>query len=210
MEYYNTDHHWTVGSALNAARIIAGEIDRIYGIAPGNYEEYGNIDNYDPLTYESCFLGSIGIKVGPYFGGKDPYTVYVPKFETDLDFRYYKDNELISEYSGDFLETFIDQGILEDESYYNKYDANLHGAYVESVITNHLAETECKGLLITHSYGRPMAQYMSLGFSELRYLDPQKGRYNENLLEYIREYKPEVVIYMYDDIVNVGDGKWEE
>lgn len=209
-DYYKTDHHWTVGAAFNAARLIADEIHSLYGIGCEGYEEYGDLNNYKPVTYVESFLGSIGIKVGPYFGGKDSYTVYDPKFETDLTFRSYMNGELQFEYSGEFWETFIDQEKLEDKTYNNKYDANLHGAYVESIIYNHLAESDCKCLLVAHSYGRPLAQYMSLGFSELRYLDPQKGRYNEDLLEYIREYQPDVVIYMYNDIVNVGDGNWTE
>ena len=73
-----------------------------------------------------------------------------------------------------------------------------------------MAKNKYRGLLITHSYGRPMAQYMCFNYSELRYLDPQKGRFNENLVDYINEYQPDFVIYMFNGIVNVGDGYWPE
>ena len=166
------------------------------------------MNNYEPVSYNNSFLGSIGIKVGRFFAGKDDFVIYKPKFDTDITF-VHKDKKKPFEYAGDFWETFVDQKMLEDSSYNNKYDANMHGAYVESIIHNNLAQNNYRGLLITHSYGRAMAQYMSLDYSELRYLDPQKGRYNDNILEYVREYKPDVVIYMYNNVVNIGDGNWE-
>lgn len=209
-EYYNTDHHWTVRSAFNASKVIAEEIENVYDVDLDGHEHYGNIDNYVPIKYDNCFLGSIGIKVGPYFAGRDAFTAYNPKFDTDFTFQHYINNKLQFEYSGEFWETFIDQKMLEDSKYNNKYDANMHGAYVESIINNKKAENDYKGLLIAHSYGRPMAQYMCLDYSELRYLDPQEGRFNENLVDYINEYKPDIVIYMFNGIVNVGDDNWSE
>ena len=208
-EYYRTDHHWTVQSAFNASGIIANEIQRIYGIDLVGHEYYADMNNYESVSYNNSFLGSIGIKVGRFFAGKDDFVIYKPKFDTDITF-VHKDKKKPFEYAGDFWETFVDQKMLEDSSYNNKYDANMHGAYVESIIRNNLAQNNYRGLLVTHSYGRAMAQYMSLDYSELRYLDPQKGRYNDNILEYVREYKPDVVIYMYNNVVNIGDGSWKE
>lgn len=51
-------------------------------------------------------------------------------------------------------------------------------------------------LLISHSYGRPYVQYLSLCFGEVRNLDPQEGRYNENYLQYMEEYRPDLVNIM--------------
>ena len=211
-EYYNTDHHWTTKAAFNASRIIADELQRVYGINLEGYEYYGDMSNYEPVTYNNSFLGSIGIKVGRFFAGKDDFSILKPEFDTDLTF-VHKDSKKPFEYSGDFWKVFIDQDILEDDSFNNKYSAHMHGAYVESIINNNLAKNDYRGLLITHSYGRTMAQYMCLDYKELRYLDPQKGRYNDNYLDYIREYKPDIVIYMYngfDAYINVGDGYWKE
>lgn len=210
MEYYNTDHHWTVKSAFRASSIIGDELERVYGMHLERHEYYGDMNNYTPVTYDDCFLGSIGIKVGPFFGGRDAFSAYNPKFDTDYSFKHYINNELQFEYSGSFWESFIDQEMLEDSKYNNKYDANMHGAYVESRINNKMAQNNYKGLLITHSYGRAMAQYMCFDYGELRYLDPQKGRYNYNLIDYIREYQPDVVVLMFNGILNVGDGNWSE
>lgn len=204
---YNTDHHWNMKSAFNAANIISQELVNQYNLDLPGCDIYGDIDNYDEIVYEDCFLGSIGIKVGPFFAGKDDFIVYKPKFDTKLSFVHYKDNVITDEYSGDFWETFVDQELLENQKYNNKYDANMHGAYVESIIENHMADNNTKGLLIAHSYGRSMAQYLSLNFSEFRYLDPQRGRFNDNYIDYIKSYQPDVVILMYNGEINVGDGR---
>lgn len=209
-EYYKTDHHWTVQSAFHASRIITDEIERLFDVNLERHEYYGDMNNYESVTYENCFLGSIGIKVGPYFTGRDDFTLYKPTFDTDITFEHYINNELQFDYSGNFGDVFIAQELLEDKTYTNKYNANMHGAYAESIINNHLAQNDYKALLITHSYGRPMAPYMCFNYSELRYLDPQKGRFNGNLVEYIRKYQPDVVIFMHNNIVNVGDGNWTE
>ena len=119
-------------------------------------------------------------------------------------------NELDFKYSGDFWTTFIEEEWLKNPDYNNKYNVNIHGAHIESIINNNLASNNYKGLLITHYYGCPMVQYMCLDYSELRYVDPQIGRFNDNLVEYIRDYQPDVVIYMYNGKVNVGDGNWDE
>jgi len=209
MQYYKTDHHWTVEAAFHASALITEELEQLYGLTFPNREYYGNIENYTPVTYKNCFLGSIGIKVGPHFGGKDDFTVWNPTFETEFDFTHYIKAQEYN-YSGPFWETFINENLLENPMYYNKYDANLQGAYMESIIYNSKAQTDYTGLLISHSYARPLVPYMALNYQQLRYLDPQEGRYNENYLDYIREYKPEVVVVMYDGPINVGDGNWTE
>lgn len=204
IEYYNTDHHWTSKAGFNASRIISEEVERLYGIELTGSDYYGNIDNYEPMTYKKCFLGSIGIKVGPYFAGKDDITIYNPKFETDLIYHHYGEKRPF-DYSGDFWTTFVDQDALLDTTYNNKYQANMHGCYRESVIINNMAQDPYKCLLIAHSYGRNMAMYMALNYHEYRYLDPQPGAFNDNVIDYIRDYQPDVVIVMYNELVNVGD-----
>ena len=203
---YKTDHHWTSESAFHASSRIAGEINSIFSAELPGPDVYGTMDNYEAVTYKNCFLGSIGIKVGPYFAGRDDFTVYIPRFDTSLTFRHYIGGEEDAEYAGDFRQAFIDEELLENREYNNKYDANMHGAYCESIIENRLAEKDCTGLLITHSFGRSMGQYLSLYFKELRYLDPQRGRYNGNYIEYVKAYRPDIVILMYNDLINVGDG----
>lgn len=76
--------------------------------------------------------------------------------------------------------------------------AFLRGGSVENIIENKTSKNELKALLISHSYGRAMAPYMSMFYRELRYLDPQVGRYNESLQEYIQDYRPDVIVIMFN------------
>lgn len=42
-----------------------------------------------------------------------------------------------------------------------------------------------------------MTMYLSSAFSEVYYLDPQEGRYNDSYIAYIKKVKPDIVIMMY-------------
>ena len=204
-EYYNTDHHWTLESSFDAVGIIVDELNYLYDYNLDSSYFYRDIDNYSKVTYEDSLLGSAGIQVGEYYSGMDDLSILVPNFETELQFEHYVDGELQLVKNGDFWNAFINEDILNDEDYYNKYNAFSNGAHCETVVKNKKAINDKKVLLITHSYGRPMVQYLSLYFEETRYLDPQEGRYNDNYLEYIEEYKPDVVIVMYNGRINTGE-----
>lgn len=41
---------------------------------------------YEKTVYERFFLGSQGKRVGTLYGGVDDFTVYTPKFDTDLTY----------------------------------------------------------------------------------------------------------------------------
>ena len=55
---------------------------------------------------------------------------------------------------------------------------------------------EGKLLIISHSYGRPLAQYLALNYHEVRQIDPQEGRFNGNILTYIDGYSPDAVLFL--------------
>ena len=129
--------------------------------------------------------------------GKDEFNILVPDFDTDFSYKHYIDGKLQKNTEGNFKEAFVDENLLKDNDYYNKYNACLYGGYVENIILNNNCTNGKKLLLISDSYARPMVMYLGLAFSEIHYLDPQEGRYNESYIEYINEYKPDVVIMMY-------------
>ena len=190
LEFYKTDHHWTVESSFYAAQDII---------------EYLNLDNvslidynrYSLEKYENSFLGSEGVKTGKYYIGKDDFNILIPKFDTNFIYKHYVDGQLQTDKIGSFKEAFIDKSILEDGGYYNKYNACLYGGDNENIIINNDFEKGKKLLLISDSYARPMSMYLASVFSEIRYLDPQEGRYNNSYIEYIEKYKPDIVILMY-------------
>ena len=81
----------------------------------------------------------------------------------------------------------------------------MYGAYYESIIHNYLSPNDNTALLVAHSYGRGLAPYLSLYFSELRYLDPQPGRYNDDYQTYIEEHHPDYVVVMYNEKIPIAD-----
>lgn len=203
--YYKTDHHWTVDAAFNACRHIITKVNDLYKLGIDTDNVYFDAKNYTKKNYKDALLGSYGIKVGRFYTGKDDFSVLLPKFDTDLEYKHLVGDKVTLERKGNFADSFINFDILENKGYHNKYNAMLNGGSVENVIVNHLADNDLKALVITHSYGRPMVQYFSLAFKETRYLDPQKGRYNDNIMEYIKDYRPDLVIDMYNQDINIGN-----
>lgn len=195
LEFYKTDHHWTVESSFYSARAIVDRLAADYGLDfdRSKFDE----SNYYSDGYPNSFLGSEGVKAGRFYVGKDDFNFLIPEFDTSFRYEHYIEGDLDKIKEGDFQRAFIDTDILEDKDYNNKYNACLYGGYVENVIVNNDFTSGKKLLLISDSYARPMVQYLSMAFSEIRYLDPQDGRYNDSYIEYIKEYDPDYVVMMY-------------
>lgn len=197
LEFYRTDHHWTVRTAFYATQSIVERLNSLYHLGLDPDGILTSLQNFDSLRYEDCFLGSHGIRVGPLFAGMDDFEMLVPRFETDLHYRHYSAHRLDVETDGAFPEAFVDFDLLEDPNYLNKYNACLKGGYVENVVENRLASNDLKVLLVANSFARAMVQYFSLCFRETRQLDPQGGRYSDSFIEYMEAYRPDVVVVMF-------------
>lgn len=193
--FYKTDHHWTIRTSLLATDEIVKKLNKVYGV--GLNEDVLNPENYQSDIYPDSLLGSIGVKTGQYYVGKDDFEVIYPKFKTDFDYTIYDNDGLVSKQEGNFVDAFISMDLIQDEGYYNKYAAYTFGGFVENIIKNRQSDNDLKALLISDSFSRPMVTFLSLCFDETRFLDPQEGRYNGSFVEYIKEYKPDVVIMMF-------------
>ena len=199
-EYFKTDHHWTVTSAFNSSKHIVEKLGADYGFSFN--ADLSDSANYSVASYDKSLLGSIGVKVGPFFAGKDDFIIWLPEFDTSLELKHYNDlGNLSFSHDGRFEETFINKQLLEDKTYFNKYNALMYGAWCEAVIENRLAYNDATALLVCHSYGRAMTPYLSLHFKELRYIDPQKGRFNSGVINYIEVHHPDYVFFAFNDIM---------
>lgn len=191
--FYYTDHHWTMQTAFVAFQEIVKFLEDECKIEINN--SYTDLASYDEIVYEKSFLGSFGIKVGKFYSGIDDFVVYVPKFTTSFVFEEYDENgELILAKEGDWLDSLMKKEILTDKKYMNKYNAFSNSGYIENRIRNNCSENNIKVLYISHSYGRSVTQYFATCFMEVRNLDPQTGRFAGNYLDYIDNYKPDIVI----------------
>ena len=202
--FYNTDHHWTIPAALKATGIIADNLKVDFGlpIDPLVYKE----ENYTFETRKDSFVGSMGRRVGLLYGGKDDFTLVLPKFPTDIQL-WETDYGVTKESRGPFEKSVIVNSNLEDpELTANRYAA-YHGDNTELVFINHNVD-KGKILIIKDSFGVPVYSFLSLGVHEVRALDPRL--YEGSILEYAKKYRPDVVIFLYNaDSLNSKMFQWQ-
>lgn len=200
--FYRTDHHWSLEACFASYVEIVNRLEQDLAWNLSNNGEYINLDNYQVLIDEKSFLGSYGVKMGEWYTKMDDFVCYIPKWDTDFLFEAYGNigeygtDEVICRKTGDFLAAMMDKNRMEDKGYYNKFMAFSNGYDVENRVVNNRALNDRKLLLISHSYGRPLTQYLALSFKEVRHLDPQVGRYNKNYLQYIESYEPDIVLIL--------------
>lgn len=199
--FYLTDHHWRLETCFAAYVEIMKQIEDDLGWNLTNDRYILGLENYNKYVRKKVFLGSYGVKMGEWYTEMDDFVCFMPNWDTDFWFGAYQNNELVLEKEGNFTQALMDMECIEDEDYYNKYMAFSNvaissAANIESRVINNKSINDYKLLLISHSYGRPLTQYFALGFKEVRNLDPQEGRYNENYLQYIEEYEPDIVLIL--------------
>ncbi len=200
--FYRTDHHWSLEACFASYVEIVNRLEQDLAWNLSNNGEYFNLDNYQVLIDEKSFLGSYGVKMGEWYTKMDDFVCFIPKWDTDFLFEAYGNigehgtDETICRKTGDFLTAMMDKNRMENKGYYNKFMAFSNGYDVENRVVNNRALNDRKLLLIFHSYGRPLTQYLALSFKEVRHLDPQAGRYNKNYLQYIESYEPDVVLIL--------------
>lgn len=189
--FYKTDHHWNMKACFESYVVISEYFSVIN--RKNKFSDTLNLDNYETLLFADTFLGSRGIKIGSKYAGKDDFYVYIPKYETSFTYKHLAKGIITKETEGNFSKAFLDFSILES-NYNNKYNSFLNGGTTENIIINKLITDGSKLLIIGDSFARPLTMYMSQNYSETRYVDPQKGRFDEDILDYISEYMPSNVV----------------
>lgn len=191
--FFKTDHHWTIRGAFTATGLIANYLNENYnfGIPKDLYTD----KNFNQTTYEKCFIGSMGRRVGRLYGGIDDFTLFTPKFDTDLTLTQI---EGLSEkvFEGSFEDAVLEKNYLEDPDPTTNRYAVYHGDYQELRFVNHKAENDSKVLIIKDSFGIPVYSLLSLGIHEVRAIDMRI--FEKNVVEYAKEYDPDLVIVMYN------------
>jgi len=190
--FYRTDHHWSGDASFAAYQVI---LERLIdaGVLPRDTQRL----QFERKVTEQSFLGSYGIKIGPEYVGKEDYVYYCPAYSPKMEFVIQDPagNELRS-IEGSWEDALVNRTILEDPTYNNKYNATLYGHTGISRVLNPEKPSGRKLLVLGHSYARPLVQYLSLHFSEVRQVDPQAGRFSGNYLTYIKEYQPDMVLVL--------------
>lgn len=208
--FFNTDHHWKPSTALWAAGVIsekfADTIDGYY-YDPAIYDE----DNYERKVYEDWFLGSLGRRVGMFFGGVDDFETLIPKFDTD--FRMYTESQTNGspkKKSGSFSEALMKLSILDKKDYFSPmtYFTYMGTEYRLSDITNNMADNDKKILILRDSFSCTLLPYLSLSAGEITAIDM---RYHSELKikEYIEENDFDAVVIAYNPSMFREDGAFD-
>lgn len=189
-EYFVTDHHWKIKTAFEACNYITNILNEKYEFNIDDF--YTNIENYECVNKEKCFLGSVGKRVGKYYEGLDDFEYILPKFTTDLTLT--KNN---TEIKGPFKDTIIVEELIDNKDITtNRYACYFGRDYGELEIKNNNIFSNKKVLLIQDSYGLPLSAMLILRVKELRTLDLRHFEGKE--IEYIKKYNPDIVLIMYN------------
>lgn len=189
--FYSTDHHWNTHGAFLAFQQIC---EKIFSTFPDKTVDtsFTNINNWQAKTYENWFLGSLGKRVGPFFGGVDDLTIYTPKPKTNISC-FVSNHQTF--YSGDFAKANIRESFLDKHDYFgeNAYCAYIGGDYPLVSHKNSKAACDLKVLIIKDSYTLPVQAFMSTVFKEVDVIDPRHFE-EGTIAEYVDCNKPDIVI----------------
>lgn len=185
--FFKTDHHWRIETAFWAFTELANKLSTDYGMKVDNLDYYTDLANYNVLTYEDSYVGSLGRKTGTLYSGVDDFSLIYPKFETDYTFTATMgDQELNSK--GIFEEALLNlSNIRYSEEKYDakadKYSTYLHGNQGIVHVKNNKVTDGPKILLVKDSYMVPVAAFLSTICSDVYMVDPRY--YEENIVDYI-------------------------
>ena len=200
--FFCTDHHWNIRTAFWAYSEICKELNLNYKYEIPEF--YFDINNYNDDVAYSSYLGSLGVRTGGLFVGRDDFDLIYPKFETNYVKTISKvDNLDISlggylQYKGKFEEV-----ILSEADTLKRGDKIItFGSYVASdrsevIIENFTSATNKKVLILKDSFALPVSAFLSTCFSETRLLDLRYKR-EKSIKDYMLDYKPDAVILIYN------------
>ena len=186
--YYKTDHHWKVETSFRAFQYLVEKLNADYNLNldPNGY--YTNLNNYNQINYEQCFIGSQGRKTGIAYGGLDDFKVIYPKFATSYEFYCSMDDQYEFTKMGSFEETLLDKDSLYKENTYSgdgdKYSTYLFGNKSLEIIKNKSNPKGPRIALIKDSYSVPLAAFLSTVCSEVQLIDPRY--FKGDIAEYIK------------------------
>ena len=209
--FFNTDHHWKPSTALWAASVIAGRLaDTVdgYDYDAAIYDR----DNYKTRIYDDWFLGSLGRRVGRFFGGVDDFEVVTPRFDTD--FHLYTESQTSEgkkkNRDGSFKKALLWLRYLKSKNYFSNltYFTYMGTEYRLATVTNRLADNDKKILMLRDSFSCTLLPYLSLSAGEITAIDL---RYHNKLKikEYIEDNDFDAVIIAYNPSMFREDGAFD-
>lgn len=190
--FFYTDHHWKPEAAFFAWQYLAGELDVRYGIETPSILTDPN--NWQTTVLEDFFLGSQGKRVGSLYAGVDDFTIYTPKFDTNLT---YVNSDGSFNRSGPFEQSVCFPERVAEKDWFNgnPYTYYSGGDYGMATMINHNNPDGPKVVLLRESFSCTMAPFLSLSCSELITIDLR--HFTGDLMETMEELEPDLVLTLY-------------
>lgn len=182
--FYNTDHHWKIQTAFWAASRFCDTLEERYGETLDTEGFYKDKENYNFITYEDIFLGSMGRKTGRFYTEVDDFTLIYPKFATSYNYEDSISGDL--QYTGRFEEALIATPVIRQSS--RPFDTDMYGMYLYgnpafSHIENLDQPEGIKVCVIKDSFAVPFSAFLSLRCNTVDLIDPRfyEGDYYETI-----------------------------
>lgn len=194
--FYNTDHHWKIQTAFWAASQFCDVLEERYGetLDPDDY--YKDKDNYNFITYDDIFLGSMGRKTGRFYTEVDDFTLIYPKFATDYTYENSISGDL--QFTGRFEEALLATPVIRQSN--RPFDTDMYGIYLygNPAFTHIENMDHPDGLricVIKDSFAVPFSAFTSLRCNTVDLIDPRF--YEEDYYETIKAGDYDYVILMF-------------
>ena len=201
--FFRTDHHWNDEGAFLAFQRI---MERLQAQFPEDtiLSDLTQRENWEKHTLPNYFLGSHGRRVGIGFAGVEDFLYLTPKFDTQMSCTI-ADSEIYRE--GSFAEAALAmERITGKPDYYNSspYDVHTGENYAHVQFRSETAPSEKKVLMIKDSFGLPVEGFLATAFREVETLDLRHLK-DTTAVEMIENFRPDVVIVMYNPFVMEGE-----
>ena len=199
--YYVTDHHWKAETGFWAYIQVVQwleQLDSSFSVDPVLTDP----ESYDYTVYEDIFCGSAARRVGPLYAGVDDLTLITPKYDTGMELAVpAKDIYRQGSYEETML--FYENLTWEDMMERSAYSVYTGSDHPLMTIKNHSGQqlldvrsTPKKLLILKDSTALVLVPYLALSYDEICVIDLRY--FQEDLLGYIREYRPDMVLTMYN------------
>lgn len=200
--FYNTDHHWKIQTAFWAASQFCDVLEERYGeeLDPDGY--YKDINNYNVITYEDIFLGSMGRKTGRFYTEVDDFTLLYPKYTTN----YILENSISGDlqFTGRFEESLIATPVIRQSD--KPFDTDMYGMYLYgNPAFTHIENLDhpdgIRICIIKDSFAVPFSAFASLRCNTIDLIDPRF--FEEDYYETIEagDYDYVVLLFSPENIV---------
>lgn len=166
--FFRTDHHWTFGAAFAASAEIARRVLALSGDSDDGVRALDG-SRWEKRTFPRRFIGAVGRRTGPWFGGSDEVEYLVPAFRTDLLCSTTRRYGRTTVGSGTFENTLLRREVLAPpSSHYQDTGYSLYGYDRGMVrIENRSAPVPRRIFVVKDSYGTPVVAFLSTVFSEV-------------------------------------------